>query len=211
MKPVLDCVAPTQPLLPFDSIALGRRAFLVIRPDEWPTEALCWSSPREKGLVRRAWRKAVAAEFGTHARVLRLAWVLAELCSRSGFAFASDGWLARETGLRLEAVQRALSKLGEGGAILRAHVPNGRSFQRRIFLAAAIVRRHRMTQFTVTGGRHTSRRPISYPSLSTGQKVDKYPRRNAFRQRPTVQEAALAEAERRAAREHGDSSFKHLR
>ena len=58
MKPVLDCVAPTQPLLPFDSIALGRRAFLVIRPDEWPTEALCWSSPREKGLVRRAWAKS---------------------------------------------------------------------------------------------------------------------------------------------------------
>ena len=189
MKPVLDCVAPTQPLLPFDSIALGRRAFLGDLPRRVADRGTVLELATRKGARAEGMAKSSgsrirhacarpASRVGTCRTVFE-----SHLCSRV------DGWLARETGLRLEAVQRALSKLGEGGAILRADVPNGRSFQRRIFLAAAIVRRHRMTRHGHGGDtRHDDRSLTRHRDGTEGRQntrdVTRSVRDQPFRKRP---------------------------
>lgn len=184
------------------------RAFLVIQPGQWPAEALRWRSGREKGALFRAWRKALVRDFGTHARVIRLAWELAELCWNRGYAYASDGWIARETGLSLEAVQRALKKLADGGAIVRVHVPNGRTFQRQVFLGASIVERHRTRHGD--GGATPVTATVSAPVAATGQKQHKEIERHAKTRTPTVREAARIESDLRAARERGEPRWTFL-
>lgn len=175
--------------------ARAPRRFQVVGPGECPPDALSWNSPSAKGHARRAWRNAIIRKFGSHSRILQLAWVLADLCSGKGYAYPSDGWLGKVTGLREEAVQRGLKDLVDGDAIIRVHVTNGRTFQRRIFLAATIVERERTrrgdggaTPVTTTG---------EVPVMVTVQ------RRQESRG-PSVRDAARAAAERRLARERGE-------
>ncbi len=111
----------------------------MISPNQWPTDALVWTSTRQKGDLRRRWRQAVMRRFANSSRVLKVAWTLLELSADKGYAFATDAHLAGETSVPLEKVERALKELQDAGCIIRVHVSRNGRFQRRIFLAAKII------------------------------------------------------------------------
>lgn len=69
---------------------------------------------------------------------MRVAWVLSDLFAKHGYAYASDGYLSKETFLSRRHVQEAIAALANGGAICRAHVP-GKKTERRIFPSSKIL------------------------------------------------------------------------
>lgn len=112
--------------------AVTARLFLILPPDQVPDNALTWRNPKQKADLLRAWRRAICTTFPESSRVIRMAWLLDELFHAKGYAFASDGHLARETGMAVNKVQDALLSLHKGGAIVRVHVA-GKLEERRIY------------------------------------------------------------------------------
>jgi hypothetical protein len=110
------------------------RTFRTLKGDDKPDRALTWTSPAQRNRILNRWRSAIFVAFGDQARCMRVAWVLSDLFhTKKGFAFASDPYLAKQTGLPVNKVQESLTKLDRGGGIIRAHaLANGKS-QRRIF------------------------------------------------------------------------------
>jgi hypothetical protein len=108
-----------------------------------PRGVLTWRSPSERNKLLDTWRLAVFAMFGEQSRCIRLAWVLANLFNaRTGYAFASNGWLAKNTLIAENKLREALAALEAGGAILRVWIPrpNGEK-QRVIYPATGILPR----------------------------------------------------------------------
>lgn len=112
--------------------AVTARLFLILPPDQVPDNARTWTSPRQKADLLRAWRRAVCTAFPESSRVIRVAWLLGELFHAKGYAFASDPYLARETGIAVNKVQDTLHTLHKGGAVVRVHVA-GNLEERRIY------------------------------------------------------------------------------
>jgi hypothetical protein len=109
----------------------------IVRADETPAEALTWKTQREKAEALRRWRLGVGIGFAEHPRCIRVAWVLEWFFAVGGYAYATDAFLSREMGLRLNRVQATLTKLVDGGAIVRVHAQVGARLQRRIYPARA--------------------------------------------------------------------------
>lgn len=110
-----------------------------IKRDGCPATALVWRGPRAKSVALRKWRGGVSREFSAQASCLRVAWILEWLFGKDGFAFPTDAFIARETGMALKHVQHALTALDRGGAIVRASVfINGRP-QRRIWPCSLVI------------------------------------------------------------------------
>ncbi|MBS7738962.1 MULTISPECIES: hypothetical protein [unclassified Chelatococcus] len=140
------------------------------------------------------------AKFPREARPIKLAWALEYLAGTSGFSFAGDAHLAKETGIPLSKVNGGLLELERAGAIVRVTVPTGKhgAFERRIFLSWAII--GEAPQYPVTG----------YPPLPRhGQKP--YPvtgdQNNKEGRRPSesfTSRAARMEAERRERKASGN-------
>jgi hypothetical protein len=85
-----------------------------------PRGVLTWRSSAERNKLLDLWRLAVFAMFAEQSRCIRLAWVLATLFNaKTGYAFASNGWLAKNTLLRENKLRESLAALEAAGAILR--------------------------------------------------------------------------------------------
>src|ERR1700741_5185 len=104
-----------------------------------PADALTWKTSKQRSRRMFAWRVAVMNKFDSNVRVVRVAWLLDALCWKEGYAYPTDSYIADTLGLDLRNVQRALLKLEEDGAIVRASVfVNGKP-QRRIWPSAKII------------------------------------------------------------------------
>ena len=114
------------------------RKFELIASDKVPGGALIWNGWKQRKEALSAWRKAVFYIFGARGSVMRVAWVLSDLFAKHGYAYASDGYLSKETFLSRRHVQEAIAALANGGAICRAHVP-GKKTERRIFPSSKIL------------------------------------------------------------------------
>jgi hypothetical protein len=114
------------------------RKFVLIDPRSTPKEALTWNGWKQRAAAMYAWRRAVFHVFGARGSVMRVAWVLSDLFPKHGYAFASDGYLSKETFLSRRHVQEAIAALANAGAICRAHVP-GKKTERRIFPSSKIL------------------------------------------------------------------------
>lgn len=109
-----------------------KRLFLILPPDQAPGNCLCWDNARQMNTRLQMWRRSLFAAFPESARAMRLAWVLADLFRQKGYAYASDPYLAKETGIAVNKVQDTLRDLHLGGAIIRVHVA-GNEQERRIY------------------------------------------------------------------------------
>ncbi|MEY9885271.1 hypothetical protein ABIA43_006805 [Bradyrhizobium sp. USDA 328] len=114
-----------------------RRKF--IKRDGYPATALIWRGARAKSVALRKWRGGVSRAFSAQASCLRVAWILEWLFGKDGFAFPTDAFIARETGMALKHVQRALTALERSGAIVRASVFIDGRPQRRIWPCSAVI------------------------------------------------------------------------
>jgi hypothetical protein len=81
-------------------------------------------------------------------------------------------------------------------------VPNGRTFQRQLFLAESIVERHRIPRHG-DGGATPVAATETAPVTAAGQKLNQALQCHGRPRTLSVREAARADADRRAARERG--------
>lgn len=115
----------------------------VIQAGRTPAGALTWSTgsnARSRTDVLIAWRRAVLSHFPRCTRAVGCAWLIGDLVAKEGYAWPTNGHLARETGLPVKAVEAALTSLERAGAIVRVLVSiDSDRWQRRIFLGRGIV------------------------------------------------------------------------
>lgn len=157
------------------------RTFRTVKGDEVPNGVLTWSSRAQRISVLRQWRNAIFFAFGDQARCVRLAWVLADLFHYArGFAYPSDPFLVKQTGLPLNKLQATLTTLDRGGGIVRVHAISDGKPQRRIYPALP----------PGSGGGDT-------PQQLGGQNLEKIPR---IRRSRSQLEMALLDAKRREER-----------
>ena len=104
-----------------------------------PPSALTWDTAAQRNRKLIHWRRAVLTRFDK--RAIAVAWVLADLFNaKTGFAFPTNDYLVKETGLRFNKVQMALAELESDGAIIRVtKVRPGGQKQRVIYPAAALI------------------------------------------------------------------------
>lgn len=168
---------------------------LVLADHEVPTGALQWSTNKDKSHALREWRRGISATFAEKARSIRVAWALEWLFQRSGYAYPTDSFLMRETGLPVAKVQAALHDLEKGGAIIRTHIiRSGSVTQRRIWPARKIAQPIPPT----VGNTYTPHIGSNHTPTVGGHNTY----RNRFRPSSTLVASRL-DAERRAARERG--------
>jgi hypothetical protein len=106
------------------------------------TERLTWATAAERNRKLKPWRRAVLTVFADQPRCLRIAWVLADLFNaKSGYAYASNEYLADETHMAENKARATLGILEAGRAIIRTYVIyNGRK-QRVIYPSSALLPR----------------------------------------------------------------------
>jgi hypothetical protein len=104
-----------------------------------PKEALTWKSPKSRAARLYDWQCAVLASFRGNAHTLGIAWLLSTLCEKEGYAYATDSYLSRVTGVQINHVQAVLSKLEKAGAIVRGSVFQNGKAQRRIWPGTKII------------------------------------------------------------------------
>lgn len=182
--------------------AQAKRHFQVATPQEWPEGALSWRNDTEKGYRRKAWRIGIMRKYAEHARFLRVCWMLESLSSSRGYAFPTDKALGKQCGLPVNKVQAVLTELERNGAIVRVHVPNGASFQRRIFLGEKAAEIALDTPHH--GGMPTP--PTATPEIPPTVGGEKGNRRDQRDGLGATVLAASADARRREARARGETS-----
>jgi hypothetical protein len=109
-----------------------------------PDGALTWKSAAARNRLLRLWRREVFARFGEQARCIRVACLLMDLFNvKTGYAFATNRYLAEETNLWENKLRETLLLLESGGATIRANVMNPATGQdqRVIYPAVAIIPR----------------------------------------------------------------------
>jgi hypothetical protein len=128
-----------------------------------PPGALTWRSAAERNRLLRLWRSAVLATFGNSSRCVRLAWVLSDsFNSKTGYAYASNPYLADETHIPENKMREALRALELGRAITRGWVTHNGKRQRVIYPSAALLPRPSLGHGGVprqVGHLNLSRRP----------------------------------------------------
>ena len=112
-------------------------ARVFVRPGEVPVGALTWIDMEDKPHQLRRWRRGIGKALDRQPRAIRLAWTL-EWLFVGGYAYASNGFLAREMGIGANKVQEALALLEANGAIVRAYAFVDGRVQRRLYPAALI-------------------------------------------------------------------------
>jgi hypothetical protein len=105
-----------------------------------PPGVLTWRSTAERNQLLDLWRLAVFTMFAEQPRALRLAWTLEHLFhGKTGYAYASNSWLAKKTVLAENKLRDALATLEKAGAIVRGYVPHNGQKQRVIYPATGIL------------------------------------------------------------------------
>lgn len=174
-----------------EKVARSRPKF--IAADTTPAGALRWRNSIERGQRADAWRRAVSSIFPADGRVLRISWLLQRLVA-GGYCFATDAYIAAETGVPINKVSEALATLERADAIIRRHVLNGRKKQRRIWLSALVMNDPNVPP--TVGDTDTPRVGTNAPP-SVGGQNRKYNKARENRVPDTMSTARL-DAERRA-------------
>jgi hypothetical protein len=105
-----------------------------------PPQTLSWRSAAERNTKLRALRRAIMTVFSEQTRVLRIAWALEGLFNvKTGYAYPSNSWLAKETGVQENHVQAALLTMEQAGAIIRRTILHNGRQQRVIYPASTII------------------------------------------------------------------------
>ena len=88
----------------------------------------------------RRWRQWVFKRHCKSARVIRVAWVLADLFhSKTGYAYAGDKYIATEAEQSVRQVEKAIATLDQGKAIIRVHcVIDGKDAAAHLPLGATV-------------------------------------------------------------------------
>lgn len=146
-----------------DAQEVRRRQRRFIKDGRAPESALAWRGNRARSKALRLWRASVSKAFSARPRCLRVAWSLEWLFGKDGYAFPTDGFLARELAMDVDHVQEALKDLERGEAIIRASVFIDEKPQRRIWPSAALIPPD-------AGGIHTPRQAIDIPPDAGGQR-----------------------------------------
>jgi hypothetical protein len=157
-----------------------------------PPSALTWNTPGQKARLIYAWRKAVGKRFARSARVMHVAWTL-EWLLKDGYAYATDAYLSRETGIPVNKIQEALKALEDAGVIVRASVFVDGKPRRRIWPSKELL-----------GELH----PDAGASDTPRQEREINPRRGGTeysRRGPTVAELAKRGADQREQHRHQTS------
>lgn len=180
-----------------------RRPNLVLSDGETPDGALTWENGRDRPWKLKAWRLGVGDIFHHAALPVRLAWVLEWTFAREGYCPYPDRWFAREMSVPLTSVERGMSKLERGKAIIRAHLEVGpNAFERRIFPAEAIAKKRLDHPLSERVGRTHEKRPDFReipPAQRAGHNIHRKPRISS-----TAHQARLAaEIRDRRERESG--------
>ncbi len=107
--------------------------------DEVPATALTWTTSPQRMRALQSWRRGICIAFSGHQAVLTVAWALHGLFTlKDGFAYPTDAFLVRDTGLHRTSVERALTTLERNGAIARVHrVGQNGETQRHIYPSVA--------------------------------------------------------------------------
>lgn len=214
-KPLVDTAPSAEEEIPPEAtpepaVDDRRRRFRLIDSGQRPAGALTWSGITAARAILSAWRRAVIGARASEARVLRVAWVIADhIHTGHGYAFLGDGYLARESKTDISHVPTVLRLLEDAGAIIRAHVRTASgTTERRIWLAKAILAEDETPATTAGGGtRHGGGKP---PAVVAGQRRDreKLPRRDPSLRSTYTARMAQADAEARlrarAIGGHGD-------
>jgi hypothetical protein len=112
-----------------------------------PPGALTWESAAQRNRLLKLWRQAVMATFGESSRCVRLAWALDHLFNaKTGYAYASNPYLADETHIPENKMREALRELELGRAIVRGSVVHNGKQQRVIYPSAALLPRPSLGQ-----------------------------------------------------------------
>jgi hypothetical protein len=112
-----------------------------------PRGVLTWSSGAERNRLLMLWRRAVFGMFGEQSRCTRVAWVLADLFhGKTGYAYASNAWLANETLIPENKLRATLATLEAGGAIVRSWVVHNGQKQRVVYPSSALLPRPNLGQ-----------------------------------------------------------------
>ncbi len=145
MRDIIDVRSKPQP---------PARKFLILPEDQTPHAALTWESTAQKRVRLQLWRSAVMKTFGEQARAIRVAWLLSSLFhAERGYAYPTDKYIAKETGVPIKRVQDALAALDDGGAICRVHrVVGENKTQRHIYAARTLIPQHGGTVATPAVG-----------------------------------------------------------
>lgn len=159
-EPSIELPAPERPRL------------LIIAANDAPPGTLSWSTAQERGKALSGWARAVSHALPSNAgRALKLAWRLERLVARSGYAFPTDAYLAKETGIPPARVTDGLADLEKIGAIIRAHVKTGPGqTERRIWLCAEVLKAP--PRSPSPGDTHTPWTGKNRPPGSGGQKIN---------------------------------------
>jgi hypothetical protein len=108
----------------------------------------------------------MCAVFGEQARCVRILWVLADLFNaKTGYAYASNEYLAAETNMAENKARGTLSVLEAGGAIIRTYVVHNGRKQRVIYPSATLLPCPTVGQVGVPRlpGHHNLRRKVHLP------------------------------------------------
>jgi hypothetical protein len=71
---------------------------------------LTWDTLAQRNKLLKLWRHGIFAMLGEQTRVVRLAWVLADLFNaKTGYAFPTNGWLAENTLIQRTRCKRRCS------------------------------------------------------------------------------------------------------
>src|SRR5262245_10465036 len=87
-----------------------------------PKEALTWKSAKSRGALLFDWQCAVQARFKGSSNALSVAWLLCTLCKKEGYAYATDSYISRLTGIKINKIQATVTALEKAGAIVRGSV-----------------------------------------------------------------------------------------
>jgi hypothetical protein len=167
-----------------------------------------WNSRRHFRARMAFWRQALCTKFPTDSRILRLAWCLAGLFEARGYAFPSDGFLASQSVTPAKKVTDGLKAMEDAGAIIRVHVFKKGQLQRRIFPAVGILSVLSPTlgdavlsDLSPTAGDTGVKVPIPHGGANLSPTAGGQNKKEFRGQFSSTQNAALRDAERRAARE----------
>jgi hypothetical protein len=112
-----------------------------------PPGALTWESAAQRNRLLKLWQRAVLATFGNSSRCIRLAWVLSDLFNaKTGYAYASNPYLADQTNIPENKMREALRELELGRAITRGWVTRNGKAQRVVYPSAALIPRPSLGQ-----------------------------------------------------------------
>jgi hypothetical protein len=180
--------APAAVVVPFKSPSKQHRRRRFERGT--PDDALTWKTPRQRSTRMFAWQIEVMAKFCTSPRALRIAWLLASLSMKEGYAYPTDSYISKTLDIQLNHVQAALAELERAGAIVRASRFVKKKPQRRIWPSTKIIP-------PTAGGIHTPHGGTQDTPHGGGTDSIEQPHARRASRESSTQRSARLDAERR--------------